>query len=171
MIREAAEKLAPCLPQRPATRWADGEEVILGLLEGRQLERLLGVTTGGEPWLIRARETAAVSRKFTKTGSNAAFSFAYRAARQAVWALMAQQRLRVIDGDYPVAASEAVDAQFGDPLTGFRVLFYRQCLLEYGTRSGMPPDPVTVSEAEDAAGDASVIIEAAGKLLPELGIF
>ena len=150
------------------TRWAPGAPVIERLLEQRRVERVQGAHADGLPWLDRSRRTITAARGIEQANPDSAFVLAYDAARQACTALFVQQGLRPTTSGGHYAVEESVRAQFGTVLRPFGALRRRRNELEY------PTDPADeASPAEAAAGilAATELIEAAAKILPNLGIF
>lgn len=152
-------------------RWTQGEATVTQLLTERRLERLRGAAANGEPWIAKARKTLDSARTLVDRDPESAYATAYDAARQATWGLLAHQGLRATSIGGHKAAEDVIRAQFGNIFSGFQILRVRRHVLEYGTRSGVPADAVASDEAADAADDAAEIIDAAERLLPNLGIF
>jgi hypothetical protein len=150
------------------TGWAPGSAVIERLLEERRLERVLGTHADGSPWLERARQTLAAARAIEETSPDSAFVLAYDAARQACTALLAQQGLRPTTSGGHYAVEESVRAQFGAILRPFGALRRRRNELEYPLD---PADGATIAETGDGIRTAAELIDAAAKILPNLGIF
>ena len=148
--------------------WAPGAAVIERLLEERRLERVQGAHADGSPWLARARRTITAARAVEQTNPDSAFVLAYDAARQACTALLAQQGLRPTTSGGHYAVEESVRAQFGTVLRPFGALRRRRNELEYPTD---PADEATATEATDGIQAATDLIEAAAKILPNLGFF
>lgn len=153
------------------TRWQRGEAEIERLIAEGHLERLRGSAMNGEPWLVKARESLDGARLLADDKPNPAFANAYDAARMAAWAVLAHQGLRATTKGGHAAAATAVRAQFGNVFHLLQVHRIRRNAMEYGTRSGGPADGVTPEEAHEAIEDASAMIEAAERLLPNLGAF
>jgi hypothetical protein len=150
------------------TRWAPGAPVIERLLEERRLERVQGANADGLPWLDRSRRTITAARAIEQASPDSAFVLAYDAARQACTALLAHQGLRPTTSGGHYAVEESVRAQFGTVLRPFGPLRRRRNELEY------PMDPADAANpAEAAAGimTAAELIDAAAKILPNLGFF
>ena len=99
---------------------------------------------------------------------DSAFVLAYDAARQACTGLLAQQGLRPTTSGGHYAVEESVRAQFGTVLRPFGALRRRRNELEYPTD---PADEATATEATDGIQAAAELIEAAAKILPNLGFF
>ncbi len=93
---------------------------------------------------------------------------AYDAARYATTALLAQQGLRTATAGGHVTVESVIRAQFGDGFRGFGFLPRRRNELEYPTAGTAASD---VDEANDAAAQSGGIVQAAEKLLPNLGFF
>jgi hypothetical protein len=150
------------------TSWTPGAAVIERLLEERRLEQVQGAHADGSPWLARARRTISAARAVEQTSPDSAFVLAYDAARQACTALLAQQGLRPTTSGGHYAVEESVRAQFGAVLRPFGALRRRRNELEYPTD---PADEATATEAIDGIQAADELIEAAAKILPNLGFF
>ncbi|HEY6315643.1 MAG TPA: hypothetical protein VIY52_33210 [Streptosporangiaceae bacterium] len=149
-------------------RWPRGEAHIEQLVAEGRLEPVAGAGADGSPLLEQARKTAATAAGLVQDDAYSAFVLAYDAARFACAALLAQQGLRsTITGGH-LAVENAVRAQFGDGFRPFGALRRRRNELEYLNR---PADTTTPEEAEQAAKTAQQLVEAAGKLLPELSFF
>lgn len=150
------------------TGWTPGAAVIERLLEERRLERVQGAHADGSPWLDRAQRTISAARAVEQTSPDSAFVLAYDAARQACTALLAQQGLRPTTSGGHYAVEESVRAQFGTVLRPFGALRRRRNELEYPTD---PTDEATAAEAADGIMGAADLIDAAAKILPNLGFF
>jgi hypothetical protein len=149
-------------------RWPIGEADIEQLIAEARLEPVTGAGGDGSPLLEQSRKTAATAARLAQDDPYSAFILAYDAARFACAALLAQQGLRsTITGGH-LAVENAVRAQFGDGFRPFGTLRRRRNELEYLSR---PADTATQEEAEQAAKTARQLVEAAGKLLPELSFF
>lgn len=149
-------------------RWPMGEADIEQLIAEGRLEAVTGAGSDGGPLLEQARKTAATATGLVQSDPYSAFILAYDAARFACAALLAQQGLRsTITGGH-LTIENAVRAQFGDGFRPFGALRRRRNELEYLRR---PAETTTNEEAEQAAKTAQQLIEAAGKLLPELSFF
>jgi len=150
------------------TGWTPGATVIERLLEERRLERVRGAHADGTPWLDRARETLAAARAIEQASPDSAFVLAYDAARQACTALLAQQGLRPTTSGGHYAVEESVRAQFGTILRPFGALRRRRNELEYPLDLA---DRASVAETADGVRAATELIDAASKILPNLGLF
>ena len=93
---------------------------------------------------------------------------AYDAARQACLVLLAQQGLRptTVGGHYVV--EEVIRARFGPALRAFGGLRRRRNELEYPL---YPTEQAGAAEAAETLKTAGEIIDAASKLVPNLGFF
>ncbi len=149
-------------------RWPRGEADIEQLIAEGRLEPVTGAGADGSPLLEQARKTAATAAGLVQDDPYSAFVLAYDAARFACAALLAQQGLRSTVTGGHLAVENAVRAQFGDGFRPFGALRRRRNELEYLSR---PADTTTPEEAEQAAKTAQQLVEAAGKLLPELSFF
>jgi hypothetical protein len=145
-----------------------GTAVIERLLEERRLQRVMGAAADGSPWLDRARQTIAAARSIERTNPDSAFVLAYDAARQACTALLAQQGLRPTTSGGHYAVEESVRAQFGTILRPLGALRRRRNELEYPLD---PTDRATAIETADGIRAAGELIDAAAKILPNLGLF
>jgi hypothetical protein len=92
---------------------------------------------------------------------------AYDAARQACTALLAQQGLRPTTAGGHYAVEESVRAQFGTILRPFGAR-RRRNELEYPLD---PADRASVAETAEGIRAAAELIDAAAKILPNLGLF
>jgi hypothetical protein len=134
----------------------------------RRLERVLGAQADGSPWLDRARQTIAAARAIEQASPDSAFVLAYDAARQACTALLAQQGLRPTTSGGHYAVEESVRAPFGPILRPFGALRRRRNELEYPLD---PADRASVGETAEGIRAAAELIDAAAKILPNLGLF
>jgi len=150
------------------TGWAPGSAVIDRLLQEHRLESVRGAQADGSPWLERASHTPAAARAIEQANPDSAFVLAYDAARQACTALLAQQGLRPTTSGGHYAVDESVRAQFGTILRPFGALRRRRNELEYPLD---PADRASGTEAADGIRTAAELIDAAAKILPNLGIF
>jgi hypothetical protein len=150
------------------TGWAQGAAVVERLLEERRLERVQGPNADGSTWLARARRTIIAARTVEQTSPDSAFVLAYDAARQACTCLLAQQGLRPTTSGGHYAVEESVRAQFGTVLRPFGALRRRRNELEYPSD---PADEATATEATAGIQAAADLVEAAAKILPDLGFF
>jgi hypothetical protein len=150
------------------TAWTPGAAVIERLLEDRRLERVRGAHADGTPWLDRALETLTAARAIAKASPDSAFVLAYDAARQACTALLAHQGLRPTTSGGHYAVEESVRAQFGTVMRPFGALRRRRNELEYPLD---PADKASAAETADGIRAAAALIDAAAKILPNLGLF
>ena len=88
--------------------------------------------------------------------------------RPACVALLAEQGPRPTTADGHKAVDDAIRAQFGASLRAFGGLRRRRNELEY---PDYPTEKASVGEAAEALQTASEIIDAAARLLPNLGFF
>ncbi len=99
-----------------------------------------------------------------------AFTVLYDAARKALAAVLAKQGLRATSKNGHRATQEAIEAQLGPNarrvVRPFRDLRIRRHDAEY---PGLDTPEVTVDETTEALGDATSIVEAMKKLLPNVG--
>lgn len=150
------------------TGWTTGALVIERLLEERRLERVQGSQANGASWIERAQQTIAAARAIEQASPDSSYVLAYDAARQGCTALLAQQGLRPTTSGGHYAVEESVRAQFGLILRAFGSLRRRRNELEYPED---PTDRASAAEAASAIKSAAELIEAAEKLLPNLGFF
>ena len=149
-------------------RWGDGEAAMKQLLADRYLERVQGALADGRSWLDRARQALEAARLIADAAPDSSIILAYDAARHACVALLAQQGLRPTTADGHKAVDDAIRAQFGASLRAFGGLRRRRNELEYPDYPTEKPSP---GEAAEALQTASEIIDAAAKILPNLGFF
>ena len=119
-------------------------------------------------WLERAHQTIAAARAIEEASPDSAFVLAYDAARQACTALLAQQGLRPATSGGHYAVEESVRAQFGTILRPFGALRRRRNELEYPLD---PADRASATETAEGLRAAAELIDAAAKILPNLGFF
>ncbi|HEV2637610.1 MAG TPA: HEPN domain-containing protein [Actinocrinis sp.] len=149
-------------------RWNAGEAIVERQLQERHLEKVIGAKADGEPWLKRARRILRTAQGDLDEDPASAYVLAYDAARQGCTALLAQQGLRPTSRGGHYAVEEAVRAQFGRVLREFGVLRKRRNELEYPE---YPDEEASREEAQEAVQIATGIVDAAEKILPQLGIF
>jgi len=149
-------------------RWSNGEATIERLIADKRLERVQGAQADGGSWLDRARQALEAARLIAPTAPDSSIVLAYDAARQACVALLAQQGLRPTTGGGHYAVEEAIRNQFGGVLRAFGGLRRRRNELEY---PDYPTEKASTSEAAETLQTAGEIIEAAARILPNLGFF
>jgi len=149
-------------------RWSVGEATVERLLEEGHIERVQGAQADGESWLERARRALDAARIIAEPAPGSSVVLSYDAARQACIALLAQQGLRTTTAGGHYAIEEVIRAQFGASLRDFGGLRRRRNELEYPL---YPTEEATVGEAAEALTTASEIIDAAARLLGNLGFF
>jgi HEPN domain-containing protein len=149
-------------------RWSAGETEIERLLDQGSIERVQGAQADGESWLERARRGLDAARIVAEAAPDSSIILAYDAARQACVALLAQQSLRPTTSGGHYAIEEAIRAQFGASLRAFGGLRRRRNELEYPL---YPTERASAAEAAEALKTADEIIDAATRLLPNLGFF
>ena len=149
-------------------RWPRGDAEIERLLGLGHLQPITGAAADGEALLAKAGRTLATAASITSSDPDSALVLAYDAARYATTALLAQQGLRPTTAGGHVAVDSAIRAQFGDGFRGFGYLRRRRNELEYPTVGTAASD---VDEANDAVAQSRGIVQAAEKLLPNLGFF
>jgi hypothetical protein len=149
-------------------RWSTGEAVVDRLLDQGSIDRVQGAQADGESWLERARRGLDAARIVAEAAPDSSIILAYDAARQACVALLAQQGLRPTTSGGRYAIEEAIRAQFGVTLRAFGGLRRRRNELEYPL---YPTESASADEAAEALQTANEIIDAAARLLPDLGFF
>jgi hypothetical protein len=111
---------------------------------------------------------ATVERLLAESAPDSSVVLAYDAARQACVALLAQQGLRPTTAGGHYVIEEVIRAQFGQTLRAFGGLRRRRNELEYPL---YPTEQASAAEAAETLKTASEIIDAASKLVPNLGFF
>lgn len=149
-------------------RWGAGEAEVGRLLAIGHLEKVQGAQADGDSWLDRARRSLDAARVVANPAPDSAVVLAYDAARQACMAALAQQGLRPTTAGGHYAVEEAVRAQFGPVLRAFGGLRRRRNELEYPL---YPTEQADAAEAAETLKTAAEIIDAVGKLLPNLDFF
>lgn len=149
-------------------RWTAGENVIDRLLATGHIERVQGAQADGASWLQRAQRSLDAASVLAQTAPDSSVVLAYDAARQACVALLAQQGLRPTTSGGHYSVEEAVRAQFGPPLRAFSGLRRRRNELEYPL---YPTEQADTDEAAETLKLAAGIIDAAARILPNLGFF
>jgi HEPN domain-containing protein len=149
-------------------RWSAGEATVERLLAAGHIERVQGAQADGESWLTRARRGLEAARILADGAPDSSVVLAYDAARQACVALLAQQGLRPTTAGGHYAIEEIIRAQFGPALRAFGGLRRRRNELEYPL---YPTEQASPSEAAETLKTTTEIIDAAAKLLPNLGFF
>lgn len=150
------------------TRWQQGEARIGEMLGSGELALLTAAAADGEPWLAQARLTLDSARRLADISAEIAWTFAYDAARFAGRALLAQQGLRPTSRGGHHAIEAAVRAQFGAAFDRYHGLRRQRDDIEYPVWLGAP---LTEKDAQAALDVAADLAEAAGRLLPQLGLF
>jgi HEPN domain-containing protein len=149
-------------------RWSVGEATIDRLLAAGHLERVQGAQADGTSWLDRARRGLEAAQVLAETAPDSSVVLAYDAARQACVALLAQQGLRPTTAGGHYVIEEVIRAQFGPTLRAFGGLRRRRNELEYPL---YPTEQASAAEATETLQTAAEIIDAAGKLVANLGFF
>jgi hypothetical protein len=149
-------------------RWSAGEAIVERLLAAGHIERLQGAQADGASWLDRARRSIDAARILAETAPDSSVVLAYDAARQACVALLAQQGLRPTTAGGHYVVEEVIRAQFGPALRAFGGLRRRRNELEYPL---YPNEQASQAEATETLQVAAEIIDAATKLVPNLGFF
>jgi hypothetical protein len=144
-----------------------GEASIEEQIDAGEIQHLVGDAAHGEPWLAKAAITLSSARRLVDDDPASAYVLAYDAARQACVGVLAQQGLRPTTSGGHYAVERAVTAQFRDAFAVFGSLRRRRNRIEYPTQL----DEVTVPEVEEAIEAVAAIVEKAGQLLPNLGLF
>ncbi|MEU4234081.1 hypothetical protein AB0F17_58245 [Nonomuraea sp. NPDC026600] len=141
-------------------RWARGEAEVERLLADRRIQKIGGSAADGSEWLERAERTLRTAQTIVDD-PDSAFILAYDAARHACTAVLAHQGLRPTSTGGHYVVEEVLRAQFG-------ALRRRRNEIEYPLRPG---DDVGVDEAAEAIAATRLLIDAAGKLVPNLSLF
>ena len=149
-------------------RWSAGEATVERLLAEGRIERVQGAQADGASWLDRARRGLEAAQVLAESAPDSSVILAYDAARQACVALLAQQGLRPTTAGGHYAIEEVIRAQFGSSLRAFGGLRRRRNELEYPL---YPTEQASPAEAAETLRTAAEIIEAAAKLVPNLGFF
>jgi hypothetical protein len=149
-------------------RWSTGEATVERLLADGRIERVQGAQADGASWLDRARRGLEAARVLAESAPDSSVVLAYDAARQACVAVLAQQGLRPTTAGGYYVVEEVVRAQFGELLRAFGGLRRRRNELEY---PAYPTEQASVAEAAETLTTAAGIIDAAAKLVPNLGFF
>jgi HEPN domain-containing protein len=149
-------------------RWSTGEATIERLLAAAHVERVQGAQADGASWLDRARRGLEAARVLAESAPDSSVVLAYDAARQACVALLAQQGLRPTTAGGHYVVEEVIRAQFGPTLRAFGGLRRRRNELEYPL---YPTEQASAAEAAETIKTAGEIIDAAAKLVPNLGFF
>lgn len=149
-------------------RWSAGEATVERLLAAGHVERVQGAQADGASWLDRARRGLQAARVLAESAPDSSVILAYDAARQACVALLAQQGLRPTTAGGHYVVEEVIRAQFGPALRAFGGLRRRRNELEYPL---YPAEQASAAEAAETLKTAAEIIDAATKLVPNLGFF
>ena len=150
------------------SRWQLGAAEIDRLLEEAALQRVSGGEADGTAWVAKARRTVATARAIAPDDPESAFVLGCDAARYACTALLVHQGLRPTSRGGHYAVEQALRAQFGDVFRAFGALRRRRNQLEY---PAYPGEHVALAEVESTMSHVAAIIEAAARLLPEVGVF
>jgi hypothetical protein len=149
------------------TRWRRGEAEVEALLAAGDLQRVSGAQADGSAWLDKARRIHA-SAAAVPDDADSTVTLAYDAARFACTALLIQQGLRPTTKGGHYTVERAVRAQFGDAFKPFAALRRRRNELEYPLFAS---EEVERAEATAVLAVATSLIDAAARLLPEVGLF
>jgi HEPN domain-containing protein len=149
-------------------RWSTGEATVERLVAAGHIERVQGAQADGDSWLERARRSLDAARVLAESAPDSSVVLAYDAARQACVGVLAQQGLRPTTAGGHYVIEETIRAQFGPALRAFGGLRRRRNELEYPL---YPTERANAGEAAETLMTAADIIEAAAKLLPNLGFF
>jgi HEPN domain-containing protein len=149
-------------------RWSTGEATVERLVAAGHIERVQGAQADGDSWLERARRSLDAARVLAESAPDSSVVLAYDAARQACVGVLAQQGLRPTTAGGHYVIEETIRAQFGPALRAFGGLRRRRNELEYPL---YPTEQANAAEAVETLTTAAEIIEAAAKLLPNLGFF
>jgi hypothetical protein len=149
-------------------RWSAGAAEVERLLAKGHIERVQGAQADGASWLDRARRSLEAARVIASDAPDSGVVLAYEAARQACVAILAQQGLRPTTAGGHYVVEEVIRAQFGPTLRAFGGLRRRRNELEYPL---YPTEQATPAEAAETLQTAAELINAATKLVPNLGFF
>ena len=149
-------------------RWSAGETMVERLLAAGHTERVHGAQADGASWLDRARRGLDATRVLAETAPDSSVVLAHDAARQACVALLAQQGLRPTTAGGHYTVEEVIRAQFGPVLRAFGGLRRRRNELECPL---YPTEQASQTEAAETLQTAAEIIDAAARLVPNLGFF
>ena len=149
-------------------RWSAGAAEVERLLARGHVERVRGAQADGASWLDRARRSLDAAQVIAHDAPDSSVVLAYDAARQACVALLAQQGLRPTTAGGHYVIEEVIRAQFGPTLRAFGGLRRRRNELEYPL---YPTEQATPAEAAETLQTAAELIDAATKLVPNLGFF
>jgi uncharacterized protein (UPF0332 family) len=142
--------------------------VVERLLEAGELDSLHKSAADGAPLLAQAERRLKIAETALEIDSDGAYTNAYDAARLAATALLVQQGLRPTTAGGHRAVEEALIAQFGPGFSRFSVLRRRRHELDYPSATYTE---ASQAEAADAVGTARAFLDAAAKILPQLGFF
>lgn len=149
-------------------RWRRGEATIETMLAAGELQPVTGAAADGTPWLDKAHRTLGTARVAAGSDPDSAWTLAYDAARFACVALLAQQGLRATTRGGHVAVEKAVREQFAGQFDRFGALRRQRNEIEYPL---VATASLTRQDAETATALAAELIDAANRLLPNLGLF
>lgn len=149
-------------------RWKRGDLTIQRLLGAGELDLISKAAADGAAVLDQARRRLKIAQAAQAIDPDGAYTNSYDAARLAATALLAQQGLRPTQAGGHRAVEEALLAQFGSGFSKFSVLRRRRHELDY---PGTTYSEASENEAQDAVDTASLFVETAAKILPELGFF
>jgi hypothetical protein len=149
-------------------RWSTGAAEVERLLAKGHVDRVQGAQADGASWLDRARRSLEAARVIVHDAPDSSVVLAYDAARQACVAILAQQGLRPTTAGGHYVIEEVTRAQFGPTLRAFGGLRRRRNELEYPL---YPTEQATPAEATETLQTAAELIDAATKLVPNLGFF
>jgi hypothetical protein len=127
-----------------------------------------GAQADGASWLDRARRGLEAAQVLVEAAPDSSVVLSCDAARQACVALLAQQGLRPTTAGGHYVIEEVIRAQFGSSLRAFGGLRRRRNELEYPL---YPAEQATTAEAAETLTTATEIIDAAARLVPDLGFF
>ena len=149
-------------------RWGAAEAAVERLLAAGHIERVQGAQADGASWLDRARRSLEAAQVLEEPVPDSSVVLACDAARQACVALLAQQGLRPTTAGGHYVIEEVIRAQFGQALRAFGGMRRRRNELEYPL---YPTEQASAAEAVETVKTAAEIIDAAAKLVPNLGFF
>lgn len=152
-----------------STAWTPGRADIADKLSTGELQKITGQNADGTGLLDQAETTHESAKSLQHVDPRSAITLAYDAGRLACEALLAHQGLRArsTDGHHTIVIS-AVNAQFGAGFSAMRSLKRRRHELEYPSGS---VDAADDAEAAEAIEQTEVLLDAAKRLMPSLGIW
>lgn len=150
------------------TGWTRGNEKINALLREGSLDKIGGETASGEDGLKKAQRRLATAEAIKADDPESALLLAYEAVHTAGFALLAQQGLRPTRTGGHLAVEHALNAQFGGPMRKYGWL---RTARHHDMYPAFPGERVDPGELAEALNDATAILDATAKILPELTMF